>query len=95
VRELVAAAEPKPSWVIVRAETWSYVDATATAVLAQLHDDLARQGITLGVARAKGRLRDIFDATGLTAVIGSEYLFPTVRAAVKAFGERADGDTAA
>ncbi len=88
VHELVAAAEPKPRWVIVTAEAWSYVDATGIAALGQLHEELAEQGIILGIARAKGRLREILDDTGLADQIGREHLYPTVRAAVAAFQSR-------
>ena len=57
-------------------------------MLGQLHDELAEQGIILGIARAKGRLREILDDTGLADQIGREHLFPTVRAAVAAFQSR-------
>jgi hypothetical protein len=41
-------------------------------------------------ARLKGRQREIFEETGLTALIGLDRFFPTVRAAVAAF-ESAQG----
>ena len=40
------------------------------------------------VGRAKGMLRDIFDSTRVTAAVGSENFFPTVRAGVEAFARR-------
>ena len=43
------------------------------------------RGVTLCIARLKGRQREIFAETGLTARIGSDRFFPTVRAAVAAF----------
>lgn len=88
VRELVDAAEPRPEWVVVTAEAWIYVDATAISALRQLRRDLAADGITLCVARPKGRLREIFEDTGFSDELGRDHLFPTVRAAVAAFRER-------
>ena len=88
VSELVDAAEPKPEWVVVTAEAWIYVDATAIAALRQLSRDLAATGVTLCIARSKARLREIFEDTGFADELGREHLFPTVRAAVGAFGAR-------
>ncbi len=88
VRELVAAAEPKPEWVVVTAEAWIYVDTTSIAALHQLRRDLAAEGVTLCIARAKARLREIFEDTGFADELGREHLFPTVRAAVDAFRAR-------
>ena len=90
VLELVDASEDV-RWLVLNAEAWTYLDATAIDVLTQLHGELEERGIALCFARLKGRQRDIFDETGLTALIGRERLFPTVRAAVAAFeAEAAD-----
>ena len=72
-------------WLVLNAEAWTYLDATAIDSLRQLHADLEKRGITLCFARLKGRQREIFEETGLTAEIGSDRFFPTVRAAVAAF----------
>ena len=47
--------------------------------------ELEQRGIVLCFARLKGRQREIFEDTGLTARIGHDRFFPTVRAAVAAF----------
>lgn len=74
-------------WVVLNAEAWMYLDATAIDVLRQLHSELEERGIVLCFARLKGRQREIFEETGLTAQIGSDRFFPTVRTAVAAFEE--------
>lgn len=71
--------------VVLNAEAWMYLDATAIDVLRQLHAELEQRGVVLCFARLKGRQREIFDETGLTAQIGADRFFPTVRAAVAAY----------
>jgi SulP family sulfate permease len=87
----VADASEDIRWLVLNAEAWTYLDATAIDVLAQLHSELAKRGIVLCVARLKGRQREIFEETGLTARIGRDRFFPTVRAAVAAFEESGSG----
>jgi SulP family sulfate permease len=84
VLALVDAAD-ELRWLVLNAEAWTYLDATAIDALRQLRADLEKRGITLCFARLKGRQREIFEETGLTAEIGAERFFPTVRAAVAAF----------
>ena len=92
VLELADATEDV-EWLVLNAEAWTYLDATAIDVLARLQVELEQRGIALCFARLKGRQREIFEETGLTARIGPDRLFPTVRAAVAAF-EAYAGDTA-
>ena len=89
VLELVDASEDV-RWLVLNAEAWTYLDATAIDVLIHVHVELEQRGIALCFARLKGRQREIFEETGLTARIGPERFFPTVRAAVAAFESRED-----
>ena len=73
------------SWLVLNAEAWTFLDSTAIDVLTRLHVELEQRGIALCFARLKGRQREIFQDTGLTARIGPDRFFPTVRAAVAAF----------
>ncbi len=92
VLELVDASEDV-RWLVLNAEAWTYLDATAIDVLARLQVELEQRGVALCFARLKGRQREIFEETGLTAQIGPDRLFPTVRAAVAAFESAHPGDT--
>ena len=92
VLELVDATDDV-RWLVLNAEAWTYLDATAIDVLIRLHDELDQRGIALCFARLKGRQREIFEETGLTARIGPDRFFPTVRAAVAAFESAHAGDT--
>ena len=85
-QRVLALAEARDArWVVLNAEAWTFVDATAIEALTQLYVDLDGRGVTLCIARLKGPQREIFAGTGLTARIGPDHLFPTVRAAVAAF----------
>ncbi len=93
VLELVDASEDV-RWLVLNAESWTYLDATAIDVVTHLQVELEQRGIVLCFARLKGRQREIFEETGLTLRIGSDRFFPTVRAAVAAFeAEAADGQS--
>ncbi len=91
VLELVDTAEPPPRWVILNAESWTYVDTTAISTLRRLRRELSERGVTLAVARAKARLREVFEDTGFLDELGEEHLFPTVRAGAVAFETRMSG----
>ena len=90
----LADATEDVEWLVLSAEAWTYLDATAIDVLTRLQNELEQRGIALCFARLKGRQREIFEETGLTAKIGADSLFPTVRAAVAAFEAAHAGDTA-
>ncbi len=92
VLELVDASEDV-RWLVLNAEAWTYLDATAIDVLARLQVELEQRDVALCFARLKGRQREIFEETGLTAQIGPDRLFPTVRAAVAAFESAHPDDT--
>ncbi len=94
VLELVAVSEDV-RWLVLNAEAWTYLDATAIDVLAQLHGELEERGIALVFARLKGRQREIFEETDLTTRIGPDRFFPTVTAAVAAFESAHAGAPAA
>ena len=81
----LADASEDVSRLVLNAEAWTYLDATAIDVLTRLHVELEQRGIALCFARLKGRQREIFEETGLTARIGPDRFFPMVRAAVAAF----------
>ena len=85
VREAVRAAPAEVSWVVFDAEAVTHADATGLEALDALTRDLRREEITLVVARLRTRMQDQFELAGVTATIGSERFYPTVRAAVDAY----------
>ena len=71
------------SWLVFDAEAVTYVDSTGLEALAELVDELHRDEITLVVARLRTAMHEQFDLVGLSAKIGPEHFYPTVRAAVE------------
>jgi MFS superfamily sulfate permease-like transporter len=84
VRRL-AAAEPKPRWIVIAAEPMTDVDTTAADVLEDLDEALNDQGVSLVFAELKDPVRRKIERYGLTRTIDPHHFFPTVGAAVSAF----------
>jgi SulP family sulfate permease len=82
---LVANAGPELKCVILDAEPISDFDSTAAEALETLDVDLERLGADLWIARANGPLRELLTATGLMKRLGTEHIYPSVRAAVVAY----------
>jgi SulP family sulfate permease len=89
----LADASEDVRWLVLNAEAWTFLDSTAIDVLSRLQGELEQRGVALCFARLKGRQREIFEDTGLTARIGPDRFFPTVRAAVAAFESVHAGET--
>jgi anti-anti-sigma factor len=81
VRSHVLEAAKGAKAIVLDAETMPYVDVTAVRMLAELHEDLERQGVRLVVARDVGQVRDIVRSAGEAPQV---QLYPTVQAAVDA-----------
>jgi high affinity sulfate transporter 1 len=79
----LAAAEPKPRWIVVAAEPMTDVDTTACDMLEDLATDLAEAGIELHVAELKDPVREKVDRFGLSHVLPAERFHPTVNDAVR------------
>ncbi len=86
----IASATPPPSWIIVAAEPITDVDTTAADMLKDVDDALNAQGISLVFAEMKDPVRRKIDRYDLTQTIEEAHFFPTLTAAVSAFGSRAD-----
>ena len=84
----LAAAEPKPRWIVVAAEPVTDVDTTASDVLEDLDEELNAQGVSLVFAELKDPVRRKIERYGLTRTIDPHHFFPTVGAAVAAFCEQ-------
>lgn len=83
--ELVANAGAGLQCVILDAEAISDFDSTAAEALENLDADLERLGIELWIARANNPLRQLLQVTGLMNRLGTDNIYPSVRAAVEAY----------
>ena len=90
VSELVRAAPDPVETVVLDAGAVTFLDTTGSSVLLQLLTRLAQLNVRLVVARAHGQVRDVMDASGITAALGPSGLAPTVRAAMESRQERRD-----
>ena len=86
VRGAIEAADPKPSVVLIDAESVSDVDSTAVSVVLELRAELEGEGIKLWVARLKTQLADQIERADGTRP--ERYAYPSVRSAVAAFEAR-------
>jgi len=84
VRTVIKEARAPVRAFVLDAESMPYLDTTGAAILDQLGGDLAREGITLAIAAAKGPVRGLMDRTGLAGRLGPDRMFRTVPAAVEA-----------
>jgi high affinity sulfate transporter 1 len=94
VRIVVAQAPTRPRWFLLDAESMPLVDTTGAAVLEEVRQELADQGIVLAVARLKQLARNMLQRTGFEARVGSDLYFPTVRVGVESLTSRAASTSA-
>jgi high affinity sulfate transporter 1 len=86
-RRIWAAVDgaPKPiRHVVLDASAISGIDASAVDAVTEVQAGCLERNITLEVAQATAELRERFDDTGLTDLIGHQHFHPTVVAAVTA-----------
>ena len=69
-------------WLVFDGEAMAHVDATGLETLVALERGLAREGVTLLLARMHLALERRLEGTGLDEAVPTERRFPTVRAAV-------------
>ncbi len=87
----IAAADPAPTWIIVAAEPITDIDTTASDMLQGLDESLNARGVSLVFAEMKDPVREKIERYELTRTIDPHHFYPTIEAAVTAFGQRADG----
>lgn len=86
---LAEELDPPLRWFILDAEAITDSDSTALEALEETRSYLAQRGAVVTVARAKSSLRARFDRAGLTAAIGANHFYPSIRTAVAAYEDYA------
>jgi high affinity sulfate transporter 1 len=84
----VAAAEPRPEWILVAAEPITDVDTTAADMLEALDEELNSSGTSLVFAELKDPVRAKLERYELIGPLAPEHFFPTLDAALDAYQER-------
>jgi MFS superfamily sulfate permease-like transporter len=80
--------DPAPIWIVIAAEPVTDIDTTAFDVLVELEETLNALGISLVFAELKDPVRRKFEHYGLNRTIDPRRFFPTIEAAVTAFGDQ-------
>ena len=88
VRQRLAEAAPAPRWVLLAAEPITDVDTTAADVLVALDEELNARDVHLVFAELKDPVKAKMVRYGLLDTIDHRHFFPTLDAAVEAFGAR-------
>jgi sulfate permease, SulP family len=91
--EILGVVGPAPSavrWLVVDTEAITNVDYTAARVLRQLHKELVKRGVVVGLARLSPSIQSDLDRHHLTEVIGRSRIFARLHDAMEAFASNAE-----
>ena len=84
VRQL-AAATPRPRWVLIAAEAITDIDTTAADMLLSLDKELNAAGTSLVFAELKDPVRAKLERYALIGPLDPDHFFPTIDSAVEQF----------
>jgi high affinity sulfate transporter 1 len=87
VRRL-AAADPRPQWILIAAEPITDVDTTAADMLAEFDEELNAAGTSLVFAELKDPVRAKLERYELIGPLDPSHFFPTIDAALGTFREQ-------
>ena len=87
----LAAADPRPQWIVIAAEPITDVDTTAADMLADLDEELNAAGTSLVFAELKDPVRAKLERYELIGPLDPDHFFPTLDAAVDAFRDEQSG----
>jgi MFS superfamily sulfate permease-like transporter len=87
LRAVLAAAQPKPTVVVLDSIGMNDIDFTGCRVLAEVLDELAHEHITFAMARAGTHLHESLKREGLYERIGANHFFDSVDEAVVALSD--------
>jgi high affinity sulfate transporter 1 len=85
----LSRADPRPRWIIIAAEPMTDIDTTASDILKELDETLNEAGVSLVFAEMKDRVRAKVERYELHRTIDPRHFFPSVEAAVAAYGRMA------
>jgi MFS superfamily sulfate permease-like transporter len=81
----LAAAQPRPQWIVIAAEPITDVDTTAADMLSELDEELNAAGTSLVFAELKDPVRAKLERYELVGPLDPEHFFPTLGAAIDTF----------
>jgi MFS superfamily sulfate permease-like transporter len=84
----LAAAEPRPQWILIAAEPITDVDTTAADMLTDLDEELNANGTSLVFAELKDPVRAKLERYQLIGPLDPQHFFPTTDAALATFRQQ-------
>jgi SulP family sulfate permease len=84
-RKLVDESPVPVRWLVIDASAVTGVDFSAGRALAELHQDLAKAGVVLALARIQVRRDGDLERMGLVKLIGANRIFSSRRACLEAY----------
>jgi high affinity sulfate transporter 1 len=84
----LAAADPRPSWIVIAAEPITDVDTTAADMLLELDEQLNAAGTSLVFAELKDPVRAKLERYELVGPLNPEHFFPTLDSALEHFQQK-------
>ncbi len=81
----LAAATPRPRWILIAAESITDVDTTAADMLAELDEELNAAGTSLVFAELKDPVRAKLERYELIGPLDPDHFFPTIDGAIDEF----------
>ena len=94
------AAFPKAKTIVIVGGGVNWIDASGEEKIREMAEKLREQGVTLAFSSLKQQVKEAFDRSGLTDVIGPENIYTSKNGALKALmqryesGEDEDGNEA-
>jgi sulfate permease, SulP family len=84
-RKLVDESPSPVRWLVIDASAMTGVDFSAGRALAELQQDLAKEGVTLALARIQVKHDGDLERMGLVKLIGANRIFSSRRACLEAY----------
>jgi SulP family sulfate permease len=88
IRTLVDEADPPVRWLVIDAQAIHDMDVTAAQRFAELHQELADEGVDVKIADAPRPFREELARVGLSEEIGSQDFYVSVKKAAEAFEQK-------
>ncbi|HRF11617.1 MAG: sulfate permease [Candidatus Accumulibacter phosphatis] len=87
IRTLVDEADPPVKWLVIDAQALHDMDVTAAQRFAELHRELAEEGVDVKIADAPRPFLEELAKVGLSEEIGRQDFFVSVKKAAEAFDQ--------
>ncbi len=88
----LAAADPRPEWILIAAEPITDIDTTAADMLADLDEELNANGTYLVFAELKDPVRAKLERYELIGPLDPDHFFPTLDAALDSFRQQSGAE---